>query len=147
LSPPDSHGILILQKAKPLEKSMKILLVEDSNTLRYMFVKMLRDLGYKDLTAVASAEEAMPVLSNDKFDLAFFDWNLPKMSGFDLLRYVRASPPIAGLNVVMVTTVHERSNIIKALQVGLQGYLLKPLQKDTLLEKIKEIEGKLATPA
>lgn len=124
---------------------MKILIVEDSNTLRYMFVNMLRDMGYKKLTAVASAEEALPLLTNDKFDLVFLDWNLPKMSGFDLLRYVRASPPIAGLNIVMVTTVHERSNIIKALQVGLQGYLLKPLQKNLILEKLKEIEGKLAT--
>lgn len=123
---------------------MKILIVEDSNTLRYMFVKMVRELGYKDITAVGSAEEAMPLLSNEKFDLVFLDWNLPKMSGFDLLRYIRASPPIAASNVIMVTTVHERNNIIKALQVGLQGYMLKPIQKDLLLEKIKEIEGKLA---
>lgn len=122
---------------------MKILIVEDSNSLRYMFVKMLRDLNYKDLTAVGSAEEAMPLLSNEKFDLAFLDWNLPKMSGFDLLRYIRAAPPIAGLNVVMVTTVHEKSNIVRALQVGLQGYLLKPVQKDIVLQKLKEIEGKL----
>jgi two-component system chemotaxis response regulator CheY len=122
---------------------MRILVVEDSSTLRFMLVKMLRELGYTNLSAVGSAEEAMPMLSNDKYDLVLLDWNLPQMSGIDLLRYVRASPPIAKTSVIMVTTVHERNNILKALQVGLQGYMLKPIQKNIVAEKLKEIEEKL----
>ncbi len=127
-----------------MEKQMKILVVEDSNTLRYIIVKMLRDNGYKDVVAVGSAEEALPLLGKEKFDLLLLDWNLPQMSGFDLLRHIRATPPIAALNVVMVTTIHERQNILQALKVGLQGYILKPVKQEVLLGKVKEIEGKLA---
>lgn len=123
---------------------MKILIVEDSNTLRFMMIKMLKELGYKDLLAVATAEEALPIISNQKIDLVFLDWNLPRMSGYDLLRHIRSTPAIAALNIVMVTTMHERKNILQALKVGVQGYILKPVTKEVLLEKIKEIEGKAA---
>jgi two-component system, chemotaxis family, chemotaxis protein CheY len=127
-----------------MEKQLQILIVDDSATLRYIVVKMIRELGYSTPLAVGSAEEALPVLSNQKIDLLLLDWNLPQMSGLDLLRHIRATSAMAGLNVVMVTTMHERKNILEALKVGLQGYLLKPINKDALSNKIKEIEGKLA---
>lgn len=125
---------------------MKILLIDDSNALRFMMIKMLRDLGYKDVSAAASAEEAMPMVFNEGFDLVLLDWNLPKMSGIDFLRYLKKNSKTEKIPVVMVTTVHEKSNILQAIKVGLQGYIIKPISREILSEKIKEIELKIITP-
>jgi two-component system chemotaxis response regulator CheY len=127
------------------EEWMRILIVEDSKMLRFMVVKMLQDAGYKDVTGVTSAEEALRVINENKPDLILLDWNLPKMSGFDLLQQIRKSSELSGLNVVMVTTEHDKGNILLALKVGLQGYILKPVNQEALLGKVKQIEGKLSS--
>jgi two-component system chemotaxis response regulator CheY len=67
------------------------------------------------------------------------------MSGFDLLQQIRKSSELSGLNVVMVTTEHDKGNILLALKVGLQGYILKPVNQEALLGKVKQIEGKLSS--
>jgi two-component system chemotaxis response regulator CheY len=125
---------------------MKILSVEDSKMLRFMVVKLLRDAGYTDVVAVSSAEEALSFINGTKPDLILLDWNLPKMSGFELLQHIRKSPDLAAISVVMVTTEHEKSNIIQALKVGLQGYILKPINQEALISKVKQIEGKPPSP-
>lgn len=124
---------------------MKILVIEDSNSLRYVVVKILKEYGYKDFNAVESAEEGLSLLERDKYNLILLDWNLPKMSGFDFLKLVRSKPEHNSVNIVMVTTMHERRHIVEALKNGLQGYILKPVDKKILLAKLKEIEDKLDT--
>jgi two-component system, chemotaxis family, chemotaxis protein CheY len=124
---------------------MRILFVEDSKMTRFMVVKLLQKAGYKDVAAIGSAEEALPIINENKLDLLLLDWNLPKMSGFELLQQIRKSPDIAGLNIVMVTTEHEKGNIIQALKAGLQGYILKPISYDALIGKVKQIEGTLGS--
>lgn len=123
---------------------MKILVVEDSNALRYIIVKILKEYGYKEFNAVESAEEALALLGTQTYDLILLDWNLPRMSGIDFLKKIRSDPSKNSVNIVMVTTMHERRNIVEALKNGLQGYLLKPVDKKTLISKIKEIEEKTA---
>jgi len=106
-------------------------------------IKMLRDLGYKDVIGVGTAEEALPLISNQNFDVVFLDWNLPRISGLDLLKSIRAYSKYEKLSVVMVTTVQEKSNILQAIKIGLQGYLIKPISRELLLAKLKEIEAKI----
>ena len=122
---------------------MKILVVDDSNTARYVAVKVLRDLGYKEINAVGSAEEAETALLEDSYDLMILDWNMPQLSGYDFLKKIRANPQYNKLNVIMATTVNERNSVLQALKVGLQGYFFKPLQVDTIGQKLKEIESKI----
>jgi len=122
---------------------MKIMIVEDSNTLRYIIVKLLKEYGYKDFSAVESAEEALALLAAQSYNVILLDWNLPKMSGIDFLRLIRSKPQYNAMNIVMVTTMHERKHIVEALKNGLQGYILKPVDKKILLGKLKEIEEKL----
>ena len=124
---------------------MKILIVEDSNTLRYIMVKLLKELGYTEISAVDSAEAAIPLLQNSDYDLLLLDWKLPQLSGLDLLKQIRAVPKFASLQVIMVTTVHERKSILQAVQTGIQGYIIKPLDIRVLGKKLKEVEGTIAT--
>jgi len=75
--------------------------------------------------------------------VVFLDWNLPRISGLDLLKSIRAYSKYEKLSVVMVTTVQEKSNILQAIKIGLQGYLIKPISRELLLAKLKEIEAKI----
>ena len=122
---------------------MKILIIDDSNTARYVLVKLLRDLAYKDVCAVESAEEGLIRLKADRYDLILLDWNLDGMSGMDFLKIVRADANFKNVAIIMVTTVNERNSVIQALKVGVQGYFFKPVTKETLEAKLKEIAAKI----
>jgi len=122
---------------------MKILIIDDSNTSRYVAVKIIRDLGYKDFADVPSAEDGLVRLKAEKFDLVLLDWNLDGMSGVDFLKVVREDPSLKNIAVIMVTTVNERKNVIQALKLGVQGYLFKPVTKNLIDTKLKEIESRL----
>jgi two-component system, chemotaxis family, chemotaxis protein CheY len=124
---------------------MKILAIDDSNTIRLLMVKMLRELGYSDLTIASSAEEAIPLAANNQYDLILSDWNLPKMSGLDFVKYLKSYPKTQKIPIIMVTTIHDRSAILKALKAGVQGYILKPIGKEILSAKLHEIEEKIKT--
>jgi two-component system, chemotaxis family, chemotaxis protein CheY len=124
---------------------VKILIIDDSNSLRFMMVKLLKDIGYKNLTALGSAEEALPLLEKDEHDVILLDWNLPVLSGIDFLRRIRSNPKTDKIAVIMVTTVHEKANILQALKIGVQGYILKPVDRSKLEEKLKQIEAELKT--
>ncbi len=80
---------------------------------------------------------------NNQFDLILSDWNLPKMSGLDFVKYLKSNPETQKTPIIMVTTIHERSAILKALKVGVNGYILKPIGKDILSVKLHEIEEKI----
>ncbi len=124
---------------------MKILIIDDSNSLRFMMVKLLKDMGYRNLTALASAEEALPLLENEEHDLILLDWNLPVLSGLDFLKRIRSNPKTEKIAVIMVTTVHEKANILQALKIGVQGYILKPVDRLKLEDKLKQVEAELRT--
>jgi DNA-binding response OmpR family regulator len=119
---------------------MKIMVVDDSSTIRFMVTKILREMGYKDILAFESAEQALPALSNEKPDLVLLDWNLPKMAGIDFLNIIRQDSMFNRVKVIMATTVNDKGNILKALKIGIQGYICKPINRDVLVAKVKEME-------
>ena len=86
----------------------------------------------------------MPLLQRERYDILLLDWKLPQMSGLDLLKQIRAAPQFAALQVIMVTTVHERKSILQAVQAGIQGYIIKPLDAKVLGKKLKEVEEIIA---
>ena len=123
---------------------MKILVIDDSSTMRLLLYKILRELKYDDITAVSTAEESIPLAINNPFDVILTDWNLPKMSGYDLVKYFKNAPETQKIPIIMITTIHDRTAIVKALKAGVQGYILKPVGKDILAVKLHEIEEKIA---
>ncbi|MBC6907133.1 chemotaxis protein CheY [Saccharophagus sp. K07] len=122
-----------------MDKNMKILIVDDFSTMRRIIKNLLRDLGFTNTQEADDGTTALPMLRNGDFDFLVTDWNMPGMSGIDLLRHVRADPKLASLPVLMVTAEAKRDQIIEAAQAGVNGYVVKPFTAQVLKEKIDKI--------
>lgn len=122
-----------------MNKDMKILIVDDFSTMRRIIKNLLRDLGFTNTTDADDGTSALPMLQAGNFDFLVTDWNMPGMTGIDLLKAVRADPTLASLPVLMVTAEQKREQIIEAAQAGVNGYIVKPFTAVTLKEKIDKI--------
>ncbi|MGV8891149.1 MAG: chemotaxis response regulator CheY [Pseudomonas sp.] len=118
---------------------MKILIVDDFSTMRRIIKNLLRDIGFTNTFEADDGTSALPMLQKGSFDFLITDWNMPGMSGIDLLMYVRADDRIRQLPVLMVTAEAKREQVIKAAQAGVNGYVIKPFTAQVLKEKIETI--------
>lgn len=122
-----------------MDKNMKILIVDDFSTMRRIIKNLLRDLGFNNTVEADDGNTALPVLRNGGIDFLVTDWNMPGMSGLELLEQVRADANLASLPVLMVTAEAKREQIIRAAQAGVNGYVVKPFTAAVLKEKIEKI--------
>ncbi len=122
-----------------MNKNMKILIVDDFSTMRRIIKNLLRDLGFTNTQEADDGNTALPMLQSGNFDFLVTDWNMPGMTGIDLLRAVRADPNLVKLPVLMVTAESKREQIIEAAKAGVNGYVVKPFTAVTLEEKINKI--------
>lgn len=118
---------------------MKILVVDDSKTMRHVVITELKEIGYEDIIEADCVEKAKPLIMKDSPQLIISDWNMPGGSGLDLLRFVRGNPPTSQTPFIMLTTETDRNKIVEATKAGLQSYLLKPIRKPVLIEKLNEL--------
>ena len=122
-----------------MDKNMKILIVDDFSTMRRIIKNLLRDLGFTNTTEADDGNSALPLLQGTKFDFLITDWNMPGMTGIELLKAVRANPKLASLPVLMVTAEAKREQIVEAAQAGVNGYVVKPFTAAALKDKIEKI--------
>jgi two-component system chemotaxis response regulator CheY len=122
---------------------MKILVVDDFSTMRRIIKNLLRDLGFVNTVEADDGKTALPILLAGGIDFLVTDWNMPGMTGIDLLKEVRANPDLVDLPVLMVTAEAKREQIIMAAQAGVNGYVIKPFTAATLKEKIEKIFERL----
>ncbi len=122
-----------------MDKNMRILIVDDFSTMRRIIKNLLRDLGFTNTHEADDGNTALPMLNNGKYDFLVSDWNMPGMTGIDLLKAVRADPKLSKLPVLLVTAESKREQIIEAAQAGVNGYVVKPFTAATLQEKISRI--------
>ncbi len=127
-----------------MDKNMKILIVDDFSTMRRIIKNLLRDLGFTNTHEADDGLTALPMLQSGNFDFLISDWNMPGMTGIDLLKKVRADPKLATLPVLMVTAETKREQIILAAEAGVNGYVIKPFTAGTLEEKINKIFERVA---
>jgi two-component system chemotaxis response regulator CheY len=117
---------------------VRILLVDDSNTMRRIQKNTLEKLGFTDVVEAQDGADAVGKLSMmGKFDLVLMDWNMPNMTGIEALKKIKADPAIKATPVIMVTSESEKSKIMEAIQSGAASYVVKPFEADTLMAKIK----------
>jgi len=122
-----------------LDKNMRILVVDDFSTMRRIVKNLLRDLGFTNTVEADDGKTALPILEAGGIDFLVTDWNMPGMTGIELLKAVRANPDLVSLPVLMVTAEAKREQIIMAAQAGVNGYVIKPFTAATLKEKIEKI--------
>ncbi|PBP91296.1 response regulator [Pseudomonas syringae] len=122
-----------------MDKNMKILIVDDFSTMRRIIKNLLRDLGFTNTSEADDGLTALPMLQSGAFDFLVTDWNMPGMSGIDLLRKVRKDERLKSLPVLMVTAEAKREQIIEAAQAGVNGYVVKPFTAQALKDKIDKI--------
>ncbi len=123
----------------PANPNMKILIVDDFSTMRRIIKNLLRDLGFNNTAEADDGNTALPMLQKGGFDFLVTDWNMPGMTGIDLLRAVRNDPQLASLPVLMVTAEAKREQIVEAAEAGVNGYIIKPFTAATLKEKLDKI--------
>ena len=118
---------------------MKILVVEDFATMRRIVKNLLGELGFRNLEEADDGKTALPRLQEGGIDFLVTDWNMPGMSGLDLVKAVRADPNLKNTPVLMVTAEAKKTQIIEAAKAGINGYVVKPFTAGTLDQKIGKI--------
>jgi len=121
------------------DTNIKVLVVDDFATMRRIVKNILTQLGYKSIIEADDGTTAMTVLKQEKIGLIISDWNMPKMTGLDLLKNVRANPEWAKIPFIMVTAEAQQDNIILAVKAKVSQYIVKPFTADTLGEKINKV--------
>jgi len=119
--------------------NMKILVVDDFSTMRRIIKNLLNDLGFTNISEADDGNTALPILKKGGFDFLITDWNMPGMTGIELLKNVRADDKLNSLPVLMVTAEQKREQIVEAAEAGVNGYIVKPFTAGTLKEKIDKI--------
>ena len=117
---------------------MQALIVDDSSTMRKILKSILTGAGF-EVTEAKCGADALASLKQQSADLALFDWNMPEMTGIELLEKVRSDAGHAAMKIMMVTTESEASEVERALQTGADEYVMKPFTRDAILNKLQLI--------
>ncbi len=122
---------------------MRILVVDDFQTMRRIVRGVLKELGFTNVVEADNGVRALEVLKSEKIDFIVSDWNMPEMSGIDLLKTVRATDGWKDLPFLMVTAEGKSEQVLEAVKNRVNNYVIKPFTPATLEEKIRKIfEGK-----
>jgi len=126
-----------------VDKSLKILVVDDFPTMRRIVRNLLKELGFENVEEAEDGAMALDKLRADNFQFVVSDWNMPNMDGLTLLQHIRSDAALKATPVLMVTAEAKKENIIAAAQAGANGYVVKPFTAATLEEKLTKIFDKL----
>jgi two-component system chemotaxis response regulator CheY len=122
-----------------VNKKMKILVVDDFATMRKVIRNLLKRSGYENITEAEDGVAAMNVLKSTKIDFVISDWNMPNMTGIELLRAVRSDNELCAMPFLMVTAESLKDNVVEAVKAGVSNYIVKPFTAEVLGEKIDKI--------
>jgi len=121
---------------------LKLLVVDDSSTMRRIIKNTLARLGYKDVLEGADGVDAWEYLDDHPdVEMLITDWNMPNMNGLELVKKVRSDPRFTELPIIMVTTEGGKAEVITALKAGVNNYIVKPFTPQVLKEKLGAVMG------
>ncbi len=118
------------------DQNMKILVVDDFSTMRRIVRNILKQLGFTNIEDAEDGDVALEKLKDNEFDFVITDWNMPNMTGLDLLKNIRSDDKLKDLKVLLVTAEAEKENVVQAAQAGVNDYVVKPFTADVLQQKI-----------
>jgi two-component system chemotaxis response regulator CheY len=121
------------------DTSMPILVVDDYNTMVRIIRNLLRQLGFQDVDDAADGSAALSKMEGKKYGLVISDWNMEPMTGYELLKQVRANPQMAETPFIMITAESKTENVVAAKQAGANNYIIKPFNAETLKHKIEAV--------
>jgi two-component system chemotaxis response regulator CheY len=124
-----------------VNKAMDILVVDDYSTMRRIIRNLLKQLGFDNVDEAADGGEALEKLKAKKYGLIISDWNMEPMTGFELLKLVRADANLAALPFIMVTAESKTENVLEAKKAGVSNYIVKPFNAETLKTKMSSVLG------
>ncbi len=118
---------------------MKVLVVDDYSTMRRIIRNLLTQIGYTDVDEASDGGDALTKLKQVHYGLVISDWNMEPMTGYDLLKQVRADDKLKGTPFIMVTAESKTDNVIAAKKAGVDNYIVKPFNAATLQQKINAV--------
>jgi two-component system chemotaxis response regulator CheY len=124
-----------------MDKNIKILIVDDFATMRKVIRNILKQIGYENIVEAEDGVLGLKVLKSQKIDFIICDWNMPNMTGLELLKAVRADSDISSTPFLMVTAEALQENVVAAVKAGVSNYIVKPFTAEILNEKITKILG------
>ena len=124
-----------------IDTSMKVLVVDDFATMRRIVKGVLKQLGFSNIVEAEDGTAALDALKKEKVGLIVSDWNMPKMTGLDLLKAVRSDEGLKETPFIMVTAEGQKENVIEAVKAGVSNYIVKPFTPETFNEKLEKVFG------
>jgi two-component system chemotaxis response regulator CheY len=125
------------------DMKMNVLVVDDYSTMRRIIKNLLTQIGFTNVDEADNGASALTKLRERSFGLVISDWNMEPMSGLELLKEVRADVKLKGTPFIMVTAESKTENVVAAKAAGVNNYIVKPFNADTLKTKIESVIGKL----
>ena len=122
-----------------LNKNMRVMIVDDYNTMLRILRNLLRQLDFNNVEEATDGEAALAILKRNPADLIISDWNMAPMTGLELLRQVRSDAQLRRTPFIMVTAESKTENVIAAKQAGVSNYIVKPFNAETLRAKIVSV--------
>jgi two-component system, chemotaxis family, chemotaxis protein CheY len=124
-----------------VDLNMNVLVVDDYNTMRRIIGNLLKQLGFKNIHEAADGSAALKILRDGQFGLVISDWNMVPMTGLELLKEVRADGKLKPTPFIMVTAESKTENVVTAKEAGVNNYIVKPFNAETLKQKIASVLG------
>jgi two-component system chemotaxis response regulator CheY len=121
---------------------MKIITVDDSATMRRIIKNSLKAIGYEDVVEAENGQAGLAKIQSDGVEFVITDWSMPVMTGLELVHAIRGNPALKHLPVIMVTAVGQKEEIVQAIGAGVNGYVVKPFEPETLHAKMQQVLGK-----
>jgi two-component system, chemotaxis family, chemotaxis protein CheY len=122
-----------------VDMSIPVLVVDDYNTMIRIIRNLLKQLGFEDIDDAADGSAALAKMREKRYGLVISDWNMEPMTGYELLKEVRADPSLAKTPFIMVTAESKTENVIAAKKAGVNNYIVKPFNAQTLQTKIEAV--------
>ena len=124
-----------------MDTSIKVLVVDDFATMRRIVKGVLKQLGFNSIIEAEDGHGALEVLKKEKIGLIVSDWNMPNMTGLDLLKAVKGDGNLKNIPFIMVTAEGQKQNVLEAAKAGVNNYVVKPFTPETFGEKLEKVLG------